>query len=61
MNLRNIHAFGICQDLEVKRKVNSERITIKIEGTKVLQKIGIRKPNWAIIYIKCLFLANNKI
>ncbi|MDD2305185.1 MAG: hypothetical protein PHP53_10860 [Prolixibacteraceae bacterium] len=43
MNLRNIHAFGKCFDLEVKRKGNSELIMVKVDGNEILQKIWDKK------------------
>ena len=48
MNLRNIHAFGKCFDLEVKRKGNSELVTLKIEGKEILQKIWNKKEELQI-------------
>lgn len=48
MNLRNIHAFGKCFDLEVKRKGSSEMITVKIEGKEILQRTWDRKSELEI-------------
>ena len=49
MNLRNIHAFGKCFDLEVKRKGNSELIMVKVDGNEILQKIWDKKGELEII------------
>lgn len=50
MNLRNIHAFSKCFDLEVKRTGNSELITIKIEGKEVLRKTWDKKAELVIAF-----------
>ena len=48
MNLRKIHAFGKCFDLEVKRKGDSELILIKVNGKVTLQKIWSKKSELEI-------------
>ncbi len=48
MNLRNIHAFGKCFDLEVKRKGNLELITVNVDGKEIFQKTWDQKDELEI-------------
>lgn len=43
MNLRNIHAFGKCFDLEVSRKNNTQLIVVRTNGKKLFEKVWDRK------------------